>query len=245
MQLYDATNKQGICQEIDGLCDTTDTTYSRERKTSRINQALEEVVGWILNADGTWQFDDRNYSTLPIGVGTLVEGQTSYSFADKFLDIEEVDILDLNGIYKRVIPFDPDELGMSFEEYFGITTSTTPTGFPLYYDKVGDSIKLAPAPSSSYCTLTNGLKVRFSRTGYLFTVASDTTADTTEPGFVSTYHPILAYMASIPYCMTYKPERVAAYAAKVGQMKKDMLDFYSRREKDKRHVMTPKREPYL
>ena len=52
MQFYgsptstDATYKQGICQEIDGLCDSTDTSYPREDKTRRVNTAYKEVVNW-------------------------------------------------------------------------------------------------------------------------------------------------------------------------------------------------------
>lgn len=238
MTFYDSTTQQGLCQEIDRLCDTTDTTYTRYAKTSRVNNALEEVVGWLINADGTWQFDDTNYTTLPIGTGNLISGQTSYTFAAQFLDIEEVDVLMLSGIYHRLTPFDPSELGMSFEEYFAVSTTNSPTGLPQYYDKNSDSIRIAPAPTATTCTLTNGLKVRFKRTASLFTPVNTTAADTTVPGFASPYHAILAYMASIPYCMTYKKDRVGTYTAKVAQMKMDLIKFYTNREKDNRKVMS-------
>ena len=52
-----------------------------------VNNALESLIGKIINADGVWQYDDTNYSDLPIGTGTLVNGQESYSFADEYLDI--------------------------------------------------------------------------------------------------------------------------------------------------------------
>ena len=79
MQFYDSSGK-GICAEIDRLCDSNDTSYTRLAKTSRVNNSLEELVGEIINADGTWQYDDTNYTTTPFGTGTLVSGQISYSF---------------------------------------------------------------------------------------------------------------------------------------------------------------------
>lgn len=234
MQLYDATTKRGLCQKIDRLCDTTDTSYPRLNKTAEINDAYEKVVGWILEADGTWQFDDSNYTTLPIGTQTLVASQTAYTFNDKFLEIEEVAVKNSAGDWVILTPIDQSEWGNSpLEEDF-------PTaGMPVYYDKVSeDTIKLYPAPSSANCTLTSGLRIKFRRTASLFTPTSATTADTTEPGFASTYHEILAYMASIPYCVTYKKDRVVAYQNEVDRIKKELLKHYGQRERDTRAVMT-------
>lgn len=249
MILYNATTKQGILQEIDRLCDTNDTSYTRQNKTARVNQAYEQVVGWLINADGTWQFDDSNYATLPIGLYNLTEGQTSYTFASDFLDIEEVNILTAGGQYKKIQPIDHRELigargassgvlsrdfggGLSIEEYFGITTGNTPKGMPTHYDKWEDSIKLYPAPAAASVTLASGLKIYFKRTAQLFTVASDTSTDTTEPGFASPWHIILAYMAAIPYCALYKPQRVAWLNKEFERMKAELINHYARRQKD-------------
>lgn len=247
MQFYDATTQQGICQEIDRLCDTSDTTYSRLAKTARVNQALEEVVSWIITADGTWQFDDKNFTTLPRGTANLSEGVAQYSFASDYLDIDAVEVLDTSGRWHKLKPLDPQVLGdRSWDEYFNNTSSANQKGFPEYYDKNADGIVLAPAPTSTALTLTNGLRVTFQRTGSLFTATSATTDDSTQPGFSSPFHVILAYMAAIPYCTQYHPERVSAYLAKVGNtvppsgLKKGLLEFYARRDKDQRKVMTMK-----
>ena len=230
LQFYDATNKQGLCQEIDRLCDSDDTSYTRVAKTSRVNNSLEQVIGWLLNADGLWQFDDTNYTTLPIGTYTLVEAQQSYTFASDFLDILTVKVLDVNSNWVVVKPLDQQEdRSIALEEQFAAT------GLPIYYDKIGDSIKLYPAPTSTAVTLSSGLKVEFKRTASLFTVASDTSADTTEPGFASPYHVILAFMASIPQCMAYHKDRVLLYEKKVMDLKKELIEFYTKREKDTRH----------
>jgi len=249
MQFYDSSKAtNAICQEIDRLCDSSDTSYPRLDKTARVNTALERVIGWLINADGTWNFDDANYTTSPIGTATLTSGQHKYTFSDKFLQIEEVDVLDVNGYFRRLKPFDASEVGQSFEEYFGITSSggtdTAQSGFPQYYDKEGNVIKFDRAPTASNATLTSGLRVKFKRTASLFTAVATTATDTTVPGFDSTYHSILAYMASIPFCTTYKKDRVAMYLNTVGDtepptgMKKELIKFYGRKERDKKKVMT-------
>lgn len=240
MQFYDSSG-QGICAEIDRLCDSNDTSYTRLAKTSRVNNALEELVGEIINADGTWQYDDTNYTTTPFGQGNLVSGQISYSFAAEYLQIEEISILDLSGYYRKLTPFDSSEQGQTFEETFNITYNgsayVAKDGLPTHYDIVGDTIILSNSPTAVYATLTKGLKIKFKRTANLFTAVSTTAADTTEPGLPSTHHVILAYMASIPYCLSYKKDRVVSYQNKVIEMKKTLLKSYSSRQKDKKNVM--------
>ena len=231
-------------QEIRDLCDADTTSYPSATLLRRVNNSLEVLVGKIINADGTWQFDDTNYTDMPVGTGALVSGQSLYSFASEYLQIEEVMILNLGGIYQRIKPFDPMELGMSFDEWTNSSTGTPPDGVPEYYDKVGDSIRLDKSPTATYVTLTAGLKVRFKRTADLFTTAQVTTG-TKVPGIASPYHVLIAYMSAIPYCMAYKKDRVALYEKKVDELTRDMIKFYAKREKDKRYVMTPKFTPYI
>lgn len=224
-------------QEIRDLCDADSTSYQAATLLRRVNSSLETLVGKIINADGYWQYDDTNYTDLPVGVGDLVSAQSSYSFSSEYLDILEVMVLSKDGTYRRVIPFDPSQLGMSFDEWVGSATGTPPNGIPEYYDKLGDSIRFDRSPTATYVTLTSGLKVRFKRTADLFTSAQVTTG-TKVPGIASPYHQLIAYMAAIPYCMSYKKDRVALYEKKVQEMTQDMIDFYTRRAKDERPVMT-------
>lgn len=236
MMFNDVTNKTGLCQEIDSLCDSNTTSYSVADKARRVNAAQDELIGEIITADGTWQYDDSNYTDEPIGTANLQEGISKYTFADEFLDIKSVKVLDLNGIYILIKPLDETELGgISVEEYFGNTS-----GIPTHYDKLGNTVRLYPTPATANVTLTAGLKVEFQRKSSHFT-ASDTTK---EPGIPSIYHPILAYMASIPYCMSYKKDRVALYEKKKDEMKKSLLAHFGRREKDKRKVMTMAQRPF-
>lgn len=240
MIFYNSSTKQGICQEIDRLCDTNDTSYTRQAKTSRVNNALEELVGKIILSDGAWQYDDTNYTTHPRGKGTLVEGQEDYAFAAEYLQIEAIEVLDTNSQYRRLKALDHKELGgLSPQEYFGVDASGNPNkSFPEYFDQQGDMIRLYPAPTSGNVTLANGIRVWFKRTANLFTVATDTSADATEPGLPSPYHILLAYMASIPYCMSYKKDRVALYEKKVMEMTENLLNHYAHREQSRTKKIT-------
>ena len=233
-----------INSEARDLCDANSTSYPDAILLRRTNQAYEQVVSWILQADGMWQWDDDNFTTNPVGTVTLISGQHEYTFTDKFLDILEIDILDLGGVFKRIEPFDAAEVGMSFEEYFGVDTGEPPNGFPEYYDKVGNSIYLDKNPTATNVTLAAGMKVKFKRTADIY-ISEQVTTGTKVPGFASPYHYILSYMMAIPYCVAYKKDRVAAYMAIVGDtypkptgMKRDLLKHYENREKDSKHRMS-------
>lgn len=235
-----------INAEIRALCDADSTSLTDATLLRRVNGALETLVGKIVNADGSWQFDDTNYSDMPRGTGNLLEGQQQYSFAGEYLQVEAVDILTTTaGLYTRIKQLDPDDLdGMSPEQYFGVTSGNANKGFPNYYDIQGDSIRLFPAPTSTYVTLTAGIRVWFKRTAQLYTSA-EVTSGTKEPGIASPYHMLICYMAALPYCMGYKKDRVALYQKYVDDQTKDLLKFYGRRNKDHRDIMTPRLEEYV
>lgn len=218
----------GIVDEIDVLCDTDTTSYPLASKVRRINSAYEELIGEIINSDGTWEWDDTNHTDLPVGTADLVNAQESYTFASEYLEIRQVKVKDASGNWQVLRPIDyRDFKDTAIEESFATT------GMPQYYDIIGDTIKLYPAPATASVTTTAGLKIHFTRTADLFT-----TADTTQsPGLPSTHHVILAYMAAIPYCMTYKKDRVPLYQQKVQDMKRTLLLHYGRREKDVPKIM--------
>ena len=242
-------NITDIIKEMRDLCDADATSYPASLLTDigtiRINESLKTVVNWILLADGTWQWDDTNQTDQPRGKGTLVEGQEVYTFASDYLQIAEMDILDLNSKYIRLAPLDHAELnGQSPDEYFGLESDGTPKkGFPEYYDLfTDDSFRLYPAPSATYCTLTNGLRTWFKRAPATFTEAQITTG-TKEPGFAINQI-VLAYMASIPYCMKYHKDRVGLYEKRVMDLKAEIITHYAHREKEKRKQITFKQRAF-
>lgn len=233
-----------MCQKVDRLCDSTDTSYSRLDKTSEINQAYERVVSWLINADGTWQFDDSNKTDQPRATFNLTEGQEPYTFASDYLQIEAMDVRkSATDPWVRLISLDHSELGeLTPEEYFGVDSSGNPNkGIPTHFDMfTDDSFRLYPAPAAASMTLASGARVWFKRSPTAFTATSATTDDSTNPGFATPFHEILAYMASIPYCAKYKKDRVALYTNDVERIKRDLITHYSYREKYKRKILTPK-----
>ena len=229
-----------INAETRTLCDADTTSYPAAVLLRRINNAYEDVISWLINADGTWQFDDQNYTDLPIGTQTLVAAQKTYTFNDKFLQILEVQVKDIDGNWQILRPIDQRE----YSDLTPLDEDFETDGLPEYYDKISDdTIKLFPGPSATYCTLASGLKIKFKRTASLYTSAEVTTG-TKEPGFASPFHYILAYMAAIPYCMNYKKDRVALYKKRVEEMEKGLLEHYSQREKDKRKIITMRQRAF-
>src|SRR3990167_464279 len=250
MQFYNTSSTElSLVHELWTLCDADITSMPLVVATRRMNASLEELVGDIINADGTWQYDDTNYTDHPVGTGTLVEGQEDYAFSSEYLQIEAIEVLDAGSpaTYQKLRPLDRNELGnLSTEQYFGLTAAGNPqTGFPEYFDQVGDTVRLYPAPTSSSVTLASGIKIYFKRTADIFTIS-----DTTQvPGLPSTHHILLAYMAAVPFCMAYKKDRVAWLEKKIGSndpqspvyggMKKTLIDHYAHREKAKRKMIIP------
>ena len=231
------------------LCDADSTSMPMAALTDAaviwLNESYKRVVAWLINADGTAQFDDTNYTDFPIGTYTMVASQAKYSFNDKFLQLVNVQAKDINGDWVMLKPIDQSEYNGVLEEDFETD------GMPEYYDKLsGDTIKLYPAPSATYATLTLGLRIYFKRTASTFT-AAEITAGTKEPGFAIN-HEILAYMTSLPYCEKYHKDRVALYQAKIGDldpdrptgMKAELINHYSKYEKDKRKQITFKRRAF-
>lgn len=211
----------GVVDEVLDLADADLTSYPLTKIVRRCNTAIETLVAELLNASGTWQFDDSNYDNLPIGTTTLVDGQQQVTFSNEFLSVENVMILDIGGKWQPLNPVDQRQRGYPLEN---LTQAT----LPYLYDKEGPILTLYPPVSALAVTLANGLKVKFKRTAVLFTIA-DTTM---QPGFASPYHILVAQMAALPYCKTYKPDKVPQLVVDIREGKASMIKFYSAREQD-------------
>lgn len=224
-----------IQAEARALVDADSTSLTDAVLLRRVNMAYEDVVSKILGCDGRWQFDDTNYTTFPIATTTLVNSQADYTFDTTHLRILRVEVMDASGNYYQLEPIDIHDL-----EGIATTEFNKTDGRPVYYDKQGSSIVLYPAPDNGVSvTLALGLKVYFQRTADIFTSAQVTTG-TKVPGFASPFHMILAYKAALPYALSYKKDRVAMLMSEIARLEKEMVKFYSKRQKDERQIMTMK-----
>lgn len=241
MQFNDTSTSQGIVQDTYFEVNADATTYPIADLTRNANAALDNVVTLILGADQRWQFDSTNSTDLPIGTTDIVSGQQDYSFDEEYLVIKSIEIADASGKWTRLIPID----NMSLDEREALSGFETVNGTPMYYDKMGDSILLYPAPNYNY---TAGLRAYFQRKIDYF-VAGDTIK---EPGFAKHLHKYIPlYCAYIYACakdlvkQSVLKQRLAFYEGNKLQGGNDqgaIATFYAYRELDFKRTLKPRIE---
>jgi len=206
-------------------------------------------------ASGKWQYDDTNHVdgsgnyTYPVIRTNLADGQRDYTFTTDeggalVLDVLKVAILPSATAteYEEIYPVD----AQSESDAQDILAESTNEGTPVRYDKMANGIFLDPIPSYN---ATNGLKVYINREPSYFTY-QDTTK---RPGCPGNHHdyfflrPALEY-ARINNLPNY--DRLLLEVRKfegdetqglVGTIERD----FSRRAKDDRNIMKPKRTLYI
>lgn len=233
MVFNDTATELGICQEIDAICGSDTTRYPVAQKTRRANMALDRFVYLAATADGVWQFDDTNYSDLPIGVTNLVSGQQDYTFASDVLLVSKVLCKASDGVFSELYPVDLSETRRNMAARNTWDLPSNNGGNPRAYDKFANSILLDPIPN--YASV-GGLKVVFQRIASYFT-ASDTTK---EPGIPKIFHMFIARYAALPYLIQNKIASKNDVAAQIQQDELAIGDFFSHRNKDDTSSIKPK-----
>jgi len=199
-----------------------------------INAYYDEVVSLILKADGRWEFDDENFTTLPVATTDLVSGQADYEISgETFLTLQRVEIKDTNGNGVQLQPISQDDkVGVAMTEWAKTNAQ------PEVYDKVGNSIILYPTPNYNS---TDGIKTYYQRPPSYF-IVSDTTKT---PGFNPLYHRYLSIGAAVDYCsVNAMNDRLQVLLPKMTQMKADIIANYSRRNKDEKLQMKLAKDGY-
>jgi hypothetical protein len=111
---------------------------------------------------------------------------------------------------------------------------------PKYYDLVGESIMLYPAPAAANVTTTAGLKLSFSRTIDEFAV----TDTSTQPGFESNFHRALSIGAALDWAIG-KDEGggltnlINGLTSQLALQKESIAKFYGMRNSDMRPRIIP------
>jgi len=225
----DTSTEDGIVQEIDRICGTTASIYTLKAKTARVNQGLDRFFYLALLGDGTWQFDDSNQTTLPIGTADLVSGQLDYSFASELLMISKVLIKNSAGNWAELPQVDQSQ-GSALNIY--APPISNPGGIPTAYDILGNSLLLDPIPN--YAS-TGGLKVVFKRNASKF-VSSDTTK---VPGIPSLFHNYLCRYAALQWAIEKKLPFKNDLAQLVQVDEAAIQDFLANRNKATPGRITP------
>lgn len=186
-----------------------------------INAAYRRVVSLILQADGRWQWDDANNTDLPIATATLTASQQDYALSTAHLKILRVEVKGNGGThFMKLDPIDTADGNYIIDN--------TTTGTPQYYDFVGNSILLYPIPSYTQAT---SLKVHFQRGPDEFTSGQVTTG-TKNPGFNSLYHDLIPLWVAHEYCIENGLPSASGFMQEISYKEKQLVDDYSRRNKD-------------
>lgn len=215
MQVSDTTNLTGLFEDIDFLCETDSTSYPIKDKARNINRWIWKAVVRRIKANKRWKFDDANHTTHPIVTTTLVDGQQDYSLPTDLLKLSRVEIKDNNGDYYILKNIDETEITTGLTEFYETN------GRPAYYDIVGDSVFLYPAPSATDVTTAQGLKVVYTR-DFDAILSTDTTQ---EPCIAEPFHRIGSLGASYDYMLKRDVKRAQAYRAEVEGLLEELTEF--------------------
>lgn len=215
------TNERGLLPDIDFLCGTDSNSYPTNDKIRNLNQAYHDITRLIWDCDGNWEYDDSNKSDLPIATAPLVNGQQDYEIPTTAQRIERVEILDINNNYQLLKPIDKHDINMALDEF------RETDGMPQYYDMIGSSIFLYPAPSLSNVLTAEGLKLHFNRDVTEFSAAPVSSLALTSPGFATQFHRILSYSVALDF--EEDAGKRSLYLKRKDELEKGLKSFYGKR----------------
>jgi len=235
MRFNDTTTRTGLIQDCETLLGMSagdisgDTTLLKDF-TRLINARYRQVNSWIWQASGSWEYDDSNYTDLPVATTDIVDEQQDYELPSTAQKIDRVEIKDTNGEWVTLKAIDKSMVQDALAEFY-----ETP-GIPKYYDLVGRSILLYPKPDTAQVGVDDALKVYFSRDIQEFSY----TDTSTEPGFVSDYHRLLSLGAALDFAISRNMrDRIPYLREQLEQLKNDLQQFYGFRHRDLKPRIIP------
>jgi hypothetical protein len=212
-----------LFDDIDFWVDSNTTSYPLADKVRGINEWQGRVNSSIWETTVGWEYDDSNKETLPIGEANLVAGQKDYTLPSTAQRLTAASVKDAAGTWVPLIPIDVSDLNVDLEEL------ESKDGLPRYYDLMGSSLILRPAPSSSATTLSGGLRVYLSREGDDF----ETTDTDSTPGFNKNFHRILSVGPSYDYAVAHNmSEKIGDLKTMLDEMFFGLQEFYGGRHRE-------------
>lgn len=187
------------------------------------NNALDRVTSLIMQSDGRWQWDDENNTDLPIATTALVAAQQDYTLAVTHLQTIRLEVKDNvtpTSAWHKLMPIDEKDVYDT-----SLTDFLKTNGLPQYYDKVGNSFFLYPAPDYSQAA---SLKIFFKRGPSYFTT-SDTTK---QPGFNQLYHELIPLWVAYTYAIANGTANATLLMNQIMSREDALRDDYAMRSKD-------------
>lgn len=235
MQFSDTTNNTGIVEQARSMMRVDATQWPTYKIVNSVNNYLDTITGYAIGADRRFQFDDTNHTKLPIGTTDLTASQSDYSFltdeqGNNILNLTRIDILDSDGLYRKLIPVDEADFDIALDELYKDNDK------PVYYDKIADNIiRLYPTPA---VTVSAGLKFYFQRTASYF-AATDTTK---EPGVSPLLHRGFVIAAAYDGAVTLGLQNLQPLSVEMMKEEEKMKQYFAIRNTDETAVMSP---PYV
>jgi len=232
MVLNDTTTQSGLiqdCESLTGLGDKAISGDSNKRLefTRLLNVRYRMADTEIWKATGDWDFDDSNQTTLPVATTTLVDAQHDYSLPSTSRKIDRVEVKDTDGNWSLVGQIDKSEFTTE-----AMTEFEDVDGLPKYYDIVGNSLYLYPAPDETISATTGALKLYASRDIVAFSTTVNATTCAAEPGFDNHFHRYISVGASYDWCLTKGLKKAPALKQQVDEMSYNMHEYYGSRNRD-------------
>ena len=232
MKFNDSSANLGICQDARSLLGfaVNDTgSYPLADLVRNSNSWYRRVNSWIWNMTGKWEYDDENFTTLPIATTDLVNSQQDYSLPSTAQKVFRVEIKDINGDWYELHPIDQSDIkNQAMSEFYETA------GRPVYFDLIGNSILLYPKPDTTQITATAGLNVYFSREINEFTTSSTST----EPGFNADFHRLISMGSALDRALSNgMNDKITYLRQEINLMKEDLNHYYGSRNVVKRTNM--------
>ena len=221
-----------IINETRRFTKTNTVSYTTDDIISSSNRALDHVFGLIRQAEGRWQLDDSNNTDLPFYLTSLSSGIGDISLDPSMYRIERVEIRNQNGGWTKLRPYDVQDPSCA-----SYTDLRTQTGTPVMYDKVGNSLILAPAPSFSDTIgtpATWSLRVYAERGPYY--LSSSNLGQTL--GFNPMFHRLVSWWAAYDYAIINDEGLLKTIRPEITNMEQELKTFYSFRGQDEKKKLT-------
>lgn len=193
MKFNDTASQNGLCQDTDFLVNTNTAKYPLADKARSATEWVKKVASWIWESTGDWEFDDKNYSTLPVANRDLTDGAQDIPLPTTVFTVSRLEVQDSSGNYQLLTPIDKSQIkNQAMPEHL-----KTP-GLPKQYDLVGSSIVLYPPVSADDVTLTNALRLYLDLRDIQGFSATDTDK---EPGFSEYFHRVVSIGMAMDYAL--------------------------------------------
>ena len=245
MVFSNTSEKNGIIQRCEDYANIGDGGVSGDstllyKFTSHINEAYYDVIREIMLSHDSFDWDDSNYSTYPIGTAPLVASQRDYPLPTSlnFLTIKRLDVTYDGSTWYRATPIDSATIQQ------GLGNDTTVDGYfsksEPRYDATATGFWLYPMATASEVSAGASFRIEFTREADEFT-----SADTTqEPGIDRPFHDLIAIGASLKYAIAKNQKKAGNLQTLWQEGLERVRTYYGRRQRDDQLIMNPQIPSY-